>query len=289
MIRKIAMAAGAAVLLLSATSAALAEKPVALDRSQRLKCLGENCEVVPYEDAVKLQSTLLPPAVEEAFKNGYGTLRMTKETTAKSIERDFCGAGLYDKANRLVVTSHHCLPDYIELLGGGRVLFRGVAVEYIASIPEADMALFQIESIPAGMEELRITEGVVGETVYGRSMQIIKIADTAQGKTLPHDIFLDVPISFEGTVAAKGGVLVRIAMPKKDGEGVSLKTPPPEYQFLRINGEVDAGFSGGPLYNEWGEVVAIVTSGGDGKTYASSSRNIPLLLALAKENKYKKN
>ncbi|HVB19765.1 MAG TPA: serine protease [Candidatus Paceibacterota bacterium] len=248
----------------------------------RKLCFGKQCIEVPYETAIAYQSALLPIAVEKAYREGYGLIEIKIKTTARVTETLRCGGFLASMEKRLVITAHHCLPPYIEQLNGKGITFRGVPARYIGSISEADLALLQVEKVPNGMRGLPFKEAVVGEAVYGRSIQENVIVDTAQTKTAPNTISMIGPVSFFGTVAAKGNAGISQNLSGMGEREPFYEVIPTQYQLIRIAGETEAGFSGSPLYNEWGEVIGIVTSTGGGATYAPSSKNFPALLKLYK-------
>lgn len=248
----------------------------------RTMCFGKQCTEVPYETAIAYQSALLPITVEEAYAKGYGRIEITIKTTAGDMEIIESGGFLINKKNRLVISSLHGLPPYIEQLNIGNITFRDVRARYVGSIPEVDLALFQIEKVPEGMRELPLKEAVVGESVYGRSLQKNLILNANAGKTSLESIWMIGPVSFSGTVATKGhaGIAQYDSRTGKRGFSGVNQT---QYQMISVTGRVEIGFSGSPLYNLWGEVVGIVTSvTPGGVTYAVSSKNFPALLELYK-------
>lgn len=251
----------------------------------RTLCFGSNqsqCTEMLYKDAIEYQSALLPIAVESAYNEGYGKIEIKIKTTGGDTETLQCGGLLASVERRLVISSHHCLPPYVEQsTGTGYITFRGIAARYVGSIVEIDLVLLQVEKVPDGMHELPFKEAVVGEAVYGRSIQTDVIHDTAQTKTSRDNIWIIGPVSFFGTVAAKGYAGISHYVSSTGKREPFTGVIPTKYQLLRIAGQIDRGFSGSPLYNEWGEVIAIVASVG-GLTYAVSSTNFVELLKLYK-------
>lgn len=254
-----------ALMLVAAPQAHAGETTLGVD--QRVDAAGN---IVPFKEAVKWQSFSLPPKVEGAIATGYGVITFTTKTTGGAAEQSFCGAGLYDKTNRLIITSQHCLPEYVALLSPEHIRFRTVRATYVESLPEADLAMFQLDSVE-GMEELGLMEAVVGEPVYLRSLQQVVALDPTLGKSVPLYLYYYGPVCFEGSVIGKGQTYVG----PKDGNTLPIPT---KYQLLHIHGESEPGFSGGPIYNQWGKVVGIVMSGKGDKTFATSALNIIELL-----------
>lgn len=274
----------------SAASAA-AETPIELLESGEVRriCTKEgNCLDLPYEKAIEQQSLPLPPAVEAAFTKGYVLIEGALRTTAGPIERSRCSGFLIDKENGLVVSGHHCLPPYVKLLDGGHMRFRGIPLTYIASIVEADLALLQLAEVPPDMEALPYKEAVVQEPVYSRSLQFVNYLEPSPANKTHADssVFMG-PVTIAGTISSKGEI-GRSAYSSRGADGLaSYDVIPTEFEVLRVMGErVESGFSGGPLFNYWGEVVGTWVSSGTAErsdtAFASSAKNFPALLAKYK-------
>lgn len=245
-----------------------------------------DCPKIPYANAVKVQVELLPHAVEEAIRTGYGPFRTSLPTTAGTNERNGCGGFLVDQKRRLVITSLHCLPDYSDLVQSKYMLFRGIPATKVAYIDSIDLVLLWIDSIPAGMQQVEVTEAVVGEPVYGRSWQEERFLDVTESKVHPRNLFFEGDVNFTGSVASKGEI-------KTGEEYTGDDTHPPldgiqdtPYEVLRLDGAAEPGFSGSPVYNEWGQVVGIFCSisNTSAVTYAISSADFKPLLDKYKGN-----
>ncbi len=259
-------------------------------------------KVMPAAELQKQKSILLPAPIESAWEKGYGVLKFEIRMTDGSDQTSYCGAGLYDKADRLIVSAQHCLPESLAEMTKGAVTFRGLPVTYIDSLTETDQVLFQVDGpIPEGMEQLEIAEAIVGEAVFARAIQEVPVASPLQSKATPQLIYFQGPITFNGTVDAKGVIAVGQAVQKSGGKAFSIDVKQTQYQILRLSPLVgEPGFSGGPVFNAFGQVVGTITSGGPAlsvpgqvtgveagsmSTWAPAATNIPSLLAKYKNQR----
>lgn len=241
------------------------------------------CELIPFSEAVQIGSTLLPAAVEDAYERGYGTVLITLRTTGGSRQYAQCSGFLIDTARRLVATALHCLPDHIELLHPGNITFRNRPAQFVGRIREADLALFQIDRVPEGMRALPYREAVVSETVYARSEQTNPTTDQADSINVGVETFYMGPVTIQATVAAKGFWGVGETSSGRENQDPSSEIRRTQYQMIRLDGYIEHGFSGGPVFNRWGEVVGVLSRVAGGVTYAASARDFPQLLALYRD------
>lgn len=286
-----------ATMLAAALSSAALAQTSPLTPTKDMRCApsttGQCTQLVPATDLAKARTMPLPQDVEQAFLRGYGTLRFKLMTTGGFEESGYCSAGLYDKRRRLVVSSHHCLPEYVGVIDKSEVTFRGVTAKYLMSIAEADLALFQIESVPEGMEEFDLADAIVGEPIFTRSVQETVVFDPSHGKQIPMQILFTGTVSADGQVFAKSNISVRFLRTKGNTRAVLPVLEPTSYEILRLRGDVgEYGFSGGAIFNEFGQVLGVVMGTAFGATptssmanhvFASGAINIKALLNMYKE------
>ncbi len=279
------LAAVAAVL----STAAAAQEQSPPDPNFRQICSGQTCRLVPYLNAVLPKSMPLPEAVERAFERGYVLIEFALKTTSGIIERGSCGGFIVDARERLVITAQHCLPPYATLVDGKNMWVEGIAVKYLTSLGEADLALLQLERLPPGKDALPYKEAVVQETIFGRSIHLFPFTDVPSSKTVSDQSMFFGPVTFYGTLLAKGQIRVHNYTSARDGQGPTSDLVATDLEALRIQptgGTGEPGFSGSPLYNLWGEVVGIVSGGTPGQTLmAGSAKNFPKLIEKYKKSK----
>jgi S1-C subfamily serine protease len=271
------------LLALGIAGSACAQAPAPSDGSTRKVCQSmEHCTDVTYQDALALTSTPMPPAVEKSFAQGYVFIEVSMKTTGGMVERGDCGGFIIDELQYLVVTAQHCLPPYAGLVKDA-LKADGIPARHVASIPESDLALLKLERLPDGKGALPYKEAVVGEAVYGRSIQRSPFTNTPASKTVNNLSFFMGPVTFYGSVSAKGTIGVGKQVQRNNGSDVSYDIETTVYQALRIRGDAEPGFSGSPIYNEWGEVVAILSGGMPGMILAGSAKDFPALISKMKE------
>lgn len=122
----------------------------------------------------------------------------------------------------------------------------------------------------------------MGEPVFFKSMQRRPFTDTIPSKTVSDSSYFIGPVSLHGIVAAKGALGVGRYSSGRNGMSASFNIEPTPYQALSLQGKTEPGFSGSPIYNEWGEVVGIVSGGYDDVVLAGSARDFPALIAMFK-------
>lgn len=273
--------------LITAAAILTASTVAAQDNNLRKVCLGDQCQDMPYIEAVKLRSLTLPPDVEKAFDKGYVSIETATKTTSGIVERGACGGFVINADERLVVTAQHCLPAYADQLNGKAMTVEGISVKYLTSLPEADIALVQMDKLPPGKQALSYKQAVVQEPVFGRSIQLSPLADTPQSKTVSDQSFFYGPVSFVGSVSSKGQIRVGRYSSANEERGASFDIVPTDLEALRVQGQAEPGFSGSPLYNLWGEVIGIVSGGNaaQGLVIVASARDFPKLLAKHEDKK----
>jgi hypothetical protein len=260
------------------------------DGSLRKLCYGssqETCTILPYAEAAKQQSLPLPQAVEEAYKKSYLPLTTAIETTAGLIEETMCGSLIADEVERLIVASLHCVPPYANQVSSNYMHINGIPLTLVAKIPDADLALLQANEIPEGKEEAVFAEAVVQEAIYGRSVQQNQMVNISTTKTATNTPYFQGPISLYGSVTAKGTIGSSRYFSGTETQRPTYDVFTTPYEVLRVSGQAEPGFSGAPIFNQWGQVVGIVMAGlgtPPGSTgasfYAISAKNFSLLLEM---------
>ncbi len=237
------------------------------------------CAEMKHEDALKLTSIPMPPSVEVAWHTGVSRLEYKILKTDGFDDTGRCNGFIINDAHRLVLTALHCLPPYRDFLRQkNTVMFANIPAMLVAELPDAELALFQLERVPKNMRALKFEEAVIGERVWARSVQRDALFEAGGTNTVPNTLHFEGPITFTGAIAAKGRLSVTTIMTGKGVQRPFADLVPTEHEVIRISGQVEPGFSGGPLFNEEGVVVGIVSSSGNGDTYAISATTFRAIL-----------
>ena len=166
------------------------------------------------------------------------------------------GSGVLISEHGKLLTAAHVVQTAdkvtVEFTGGAQVTARVVSSE-----PIADVALLQLESVPAGVEPVRLGDSdkvEVGDEVF----------------------VVGAPYGLTHTLSA-GHISGRIV--QDPGLGVR-----PGSEYLQTDAAINRGNSGGPMFNMNGEVIGIASrilshSGGfEGIGFAATTKAVRLLL-----------
>ena len=180
----------------------------------------------------------------------------TQTSTNKTLKKSNIGSGVVISNDGKIMTASHLVHSadsiHVEFLNGDLVPAR-----VLSSVPHADVALIQLKNLP---ENLQVA-------VLGNSDQAL-IGD---------EVFvIGAPYGYSHTVS-KGIVSARY----KPGE---LDTELGMSELLQTDAAINKGNSGGPMFNEQGEVIAIVShiisqsGGNEGLGFAVTSNMSKKLL-----------
>lgn len=230
-----------------------------------------------YTDIVKLRTMQLPETIEKGFREGYGQIEVLGLVSAGYYKSTYCGGFLVDEKERLVITCWHGMPPYVDQLNEKYIRFRGVPARVVASLPKADLALLRLEKVPQGMHALSYREAVVGDTLFARSLQTLSLGDQARvADTIKEPIYFQGEITATGSVLSKGMIVLPPVIPTDD-TAPTTEMRQTKYEMLYTQLSTQSGFSGSPVFNEWAQVVGVVTSSDGGISFISSAANFQFL------------
>ncbi len=227
-----------------------------------------------------------PDVVIAAWKKSYVPIRVSLELVSGKTQDSTCGGYVYDKKERLVVSSYHCLPPLIDLLRSGKHFsVDGAAAEVVAKLPEGDLVLLRVETLSNRTGETNTATAKIGDKAYVRSRLSHQIMES-ETPTNPYVLFFTSNWSSELTVSAVGGI--GFYRPNLENGQVSERFTNTKLKMYMFEGTLESGMSGSPVFNENGEVIAIATSSGEGYSFATDISNVEQLLVRYKKASVKK-
>lgn len=248
-------------------------------------------EVPPAVEAVERRSTVpkdaeIPEAVLEAWKKSYVPIRVSLELVSGKTQDSACGGYVYNKKERFVVSSYHCLPHLLSFLKPGKHFsVDGSPAEVVAKLPEGDLVLLRVEKLSDRVEDTRQVVAKIGDKAYVRSRLSFQVMES-ESATNPYALFFTSNWSSEITVSALGSI--GFYQPKLENGQISEQFKNTKLKMYMFDGGIEQGMSGSPVFNEKGEVIGIATSSSETNSFATDIRNVEHLLARYNESLKKK-
>jgi serine protease Do len=183
--------------------------------------------------AARPGSPPFPPGGLEEFFERFGIpmpegLRPPAPAPQEPDGRRGVGSGFLISGDGAIVTNHHVVAGATEILvrlDDGR----DFEAELVGSDPQTDLALLRIET--------------------GDELPYVVFGDSAQVRPGDNVIAVGNPFGLGGTVTA--GIVSAVARDIQAG---------PYDEFIQIDAAINRGNSGGPLFNEAGEVIGVNTA-----------------------------
>ncbi len=241
---------------------------------------------VRAEEVFVSGATKIPPNVLREYSKSYGTIEL-KLPMKDSVQLFYVGSGsgfLVDKGDRLVMTAHHIASRAGFMVEKepsvdketAKVFFNGIPLEYVMSLPAADLALFRAERIPDEMEEVSLGKVLVGEPVYSFARTAFGFLNFTDNDKIEKSMLFFGELPFTGSVVGVTELFLMDTPTNYPRNKTGLN-------YIVINQLPRTGFSGAPAFNTKGEAVGVIVGGEGSFCYLSSAESIQILLSNYKE------
>lgn len=201
-------------------------------------------------DDVVVAKPAANPAIDKA-------LRSTCWILSIRDGKAFYGTGwLVDKARKQIITNHHVVLNdkeaqvFFPIFKEGNLLVesknyegKGIAATILKVDPKRDLALLQLSALPDGLDEIPLADKLpdMGQKLYS-------IGNSPMNNRQPYDGKLW--FQREGKVTKIGFLVFFLDNTKGKGEARTIET----------DSGFQAGDSGGPILDEKGQLVGVVSS-----------------------------
>lgn len=208
----------------------------------------------------------------------YVSIQMrTEPLDAPPTTQSVCGGVVVDEKRKLVATAWHCVPNMRSAIEKPGVFSaNGMNAKFVAFLPEADLALFQVDDLK-GVKTPTFKTPKKGDSVTASAFyDNFPVTPQGQGD----DRFFP-SMTISGTIDWEGKVAI-VATAKETRDPRFAATVKVEPTWIVITGNPAPGFSGGPVFDKSGGFVGIVSNGNGGYTNVSSSGNVIKMLQMLK-------
>lgn len=208
----------------------------------------------------------------EGVHPSYVSIQMRSDPIdGPSIVRTICGGVVVDEVKKIVATAWHCVPNIRALIEkSGIFIVGGADAKLVAMAPEADMALFQVNTLK-GLKAARVatpkkSDMIVASAYYDEFSVVAPILD----RYIPQ-VTIKATLDWEGKVSA-----VAVASRRGGERGDQVTVTP--FKWIVARGDTAPGFSGGPVFDKAGNFVGLISNINGGFTNISSSENVAVLM-----------